>query len=194
MPSKKVKFGIIAVVIVGIVISGFALFPVFLYGGFTVNTAEVNMGVQVSEGSTSLSSTPVSTTSTANSAQWTGTDTGTNVSERSMNVYQYMFSKANDITQVTDHGTNSSAIVNIQITFNLTTPSNRSLIFTFNPHNLKGEGLKNIKVLLGPDQLNRESGTFHLRINIIISINPPDPLHDKTIDLTPVNLSFTIPK
>jgi hypothetical protein len=189
MPSKKVLIGIVAAILIVVVISVVAFFPVILYGGFQVNTAEVDMDLQVSDGTASLSSADIKSST---SSTWNGSISGVKVNERVMNVYEYLLSKADGLAEVSDQGTDVSIFVDIQISFNLTTPSNRSLIFEFNPKNLKGEGLKELKVLLGPDELNSETGTFHLRIIISVFIDLPDPLSDIDINLTPVDLDFTV--
>jgi len=48
---------------------------------------------------------------------------------------------------------------------------------------------------MGPDELNREVGTFYLTITISITVSLPPPLDTSilNLELTPVDLIFEIP-
>jgi len=189
MVSKKVIGGIVAALAV---VSVIAFIPVFMYG-FIVNATEVNLGMNMG-GSTSTSSISVSSIEINQGPSLDPNITNIEAKERVMNAYEYLLSKGGGPAEVSDHSGTAAegADVDIHIIFNLTTPSNKSLVFEFNPQNLNAEGLE-ITLLLGPDELERETGTFHLEITISITVTVPvvGTVVDKT--LTPVNLDFTVP-
>lgn len=192
MPSKKVIGGIIATLAL---ISVVALIPIFMYG-FNVNTTEVNLGMSMT-GSTTSSSISVSSIGISqggSSPSFSPNVTGIEIKEKTINAYEYIFSKANGVAEVSEHSGEAAegASVDIYITFNLTTPSNKSLSFEFNPQDLNSEGLE-VSILLGPDELAGETGTFHLKITISITITVPVVGTVVDMDLEPVNRDFTVP-
>jgi hypothetical protein len=192
MVSKKLIGDILIAVIS---ISLVALIPVFMYG-FTVNVAEVNMSIMTTSSLTS-SSVSIETKDSYDLYDWgSGWDAPPQINEKAISSYEYVFDKLNGITEVSEGNSLGDNFVEIVITFNLTTPSNNSLIFSFEPQGLRGEGVKNIMVLLGPDELNRQTGTFYLRITISIRVVTPPPVDAVLLDiyLTPVELSFEIPQ
>ena len=181
MPSKKVIAGLLGIIVA---ISVVALIPVFMYG-FTVKIAEIETSIGLS--STDGGSGPELQQAT----NLTVTSFNVDVDTKKISPYEYIFSNMERKVRVVEEGSSGLEIVNIFITLDLTTPSNKSLSFSFNPRDLTGEGLKNIIITLGPDSLNGEDGIFHLTITISIIVT----LLDITIvelDLTPVNLSFNI--
>lgn len=192
MASKKLIGGIL-VAIIGI--SLVLLIPVFMYG-FTVNVAEVNMSMMTTSSITSFSVSTETQDSYSFNDWDAGWDAPPQVNEKAISSYEYVFDKIDGIITVSEENSEEEAYVAITITFNLTTPSNRSLYFTFEPLELRGEGLKNVIVLLGPDELERETGTFHLTIVIEIIVTLPPPLNTELInmELTPVELEFEIPQ
>jgi hypothetical protein len=112
----------------------------------------------------------------------------------SVNAYQHLANRLTGITTLTEPSNPAEAFVTIVITFNLTTPSNQSLIFTMNPITGSGVGEKQLRTQLGPEEGIRESGEFHLTITITVSITPPgftDPVVD--LNLGPITRSFTVP-
>lgn len=192
MVSKKVIGGIIAALAV---VSVIAFIPVFMYG-FTVSATEVNLGMSM-DGSTSTSSISVSSIEINQGPSFDPNITNVEARERVMNAYEYLLSKGGGPAEVSaQSGTAAEgADVDISITFNLTTPSNKSLVFEFNPQNLNAEGLE-VSLLLGPDELERETGTFHLEITISITIAIDTPGFSGTVvdkTLNPVDLDFTVP-
>ena len=195
MPSKKLIVGLLGTIIA---VSVVALIPVFMYG-FTVNTAEIEMsiGLSSSDSSISTSSDSLYTSSSIELQQTPIYDLSSlNVvaNEKTLNAYEYFFSKLDGNVDVSEEGNEGIEVVDILITFDLTTPSNNSLSFSFNPQGLQGQGLKNVMVLLGPDELKGEVGTFHLTITISITVTLPPPLSTPilNLELTPVNLTFEI--
>jgi len=194
MPSKKVIAGLLGVVIA---ISVVALIPVFMYG-FSVNVAEIEMSIGLSspDSSSSDSSDSLDTYDSIELQQTSSYDLSNFdvvVNEKAISAYEYIFSKLDGKVDVSEEGNGGTDVVDILITFNLTTPSNNSLLFSFNPQGLKGQGLKKVMVSLGSDELDREAGTFHLTITIRIKVTPPTsdtPILDKV--LTPVDLTFEI--
>ena len=195
MPSKKVIAGLLGVVIA---ISVVALIPVFMYG-FSVNVAEIEMSIGLSspDSSSSYSSDSLYTYDSIDLQQPSSYDLSNFdviANEKAMSAYEYVFSKLDGNVDVSEEENGGTDIVDIQITFNLTTPSNNSLSFSFNPQGLKGQGLKKVLVSLGPDELDREAGTFHLTITISITVTLPPPLSTPilNLELTPVDLTFEI--
>ncbi|MFX0177047.1 MAG: hypothetical protein ACFE85_12555 [Candidatus Hodarchaeota archaeon] len=187
MASKKLIGGLL-LAIIGI--SLVALIPVFMYG-FSVNVAEVNLSVITSSLSTSSFSDE---TQDSYSYNWgAGWDSIPQISEKTVSAYEYFFEKLDGIMDASEVNPIGDAVVNIEITLNLTNPSDNSLYFTFEPKNLKGEGLKNIEIILGPDEFNGESGTFLLTITISIEVILPLGGVVYSDILTPVDLSFEIP-
>ena len=173
------------------VFSVVALIPVFMYG-FTVNVTEIKTTIGLSSSETTSSSTYITTQA---APVYNLSNFNVNAQEKVINAYQYVFSRMAGNLNATQEGSRGTEVVNIQMMFNLTTPSNKSLSFSFNPHDLKGAGLKNLIVLLGPNELNREVGTFYLVIAISIKVTLPAPLNTQILNLqlTPVNLTFDVP-
>ncbi|MHA1460826.1 MAG: hypothetical protein ACTSO8_05030, partial [Promethearchaeota archaeon] len=66
---------------------------------------------------------------------------------RAISAYEYVFSKLDGNVDVVEEGNIGTEIVDILIIFELTTPSNNVLSFSFNPQSLSGQGLKTISVL-----------------------------------------------
>jgi len=186
MTSKKV-----VVVLLGIflAVSVVALIPVFMYG-FSVNVTEIEMSVGLSSsGSLSTSSIETQQTPTYDLASFI-----VEANPKAISAYEYLFSKIDGNVDVVEEGNLGVEIVEILITFELTTPSNNVLLFSFSPQGLSGEGLKTIMVLMGPDELNGEVGTFSLTITISITVSLPPPMNTEilSLDLTPVDLTFEI--
>lgn len=184
MPSRKVIVGLLGIIIA---VSVVALIPVFMYG-FTVNVAEIETSI----GLTSSGDLSTSSIELQQSPSYSLDSFNVVANEKAISAYEYFFSILDGNIETEQVGNIGTAVVDILITFNLTTPSNNSLSFSFNPQGLEGGGLKKIMVLLGPDELNGEVGTFHLTITIYITVTPP-LLAPIVIDLTPVDFSFEIP-
>ncbi|MHA1193894.1 MAG: hypothetical protein ACTSP9_16670 [Promethearchaeota archaeon] len=113
-----------------------------------------------------------------------------------LNAYEYFFSTlGGDEAEVTSSGTEGAALVSIEITFDLTTPSGYSLSFSFSPQDVDAGGVITIIEVLGPDDLQGEVGTFSLTITISIAvylpIDPETPIFEE--ELTPVALDFEVP-
>jgi len=193
MPSKKVIVGLLGIFLA---VSIVALIPVFMYG-FTVNVTEIETTLGLS------SSESLSTSSSIQTQQIPSYDLSNFevvANEKAMSAYEYFFSRLDGNGEVTadgNGGTEGGAVVDILFTFNLTTPSNNSFSFSFNPLGLNdGEDIT-ITYLFGPDEKKGEVGTFHLIITISITVtppvNPPAPAIDPiSIELTPVNMTFEV--
>ena len=98
-----------------------------------------------------------------------------------------------DDVEVTEGESSGSDVVEITITFELTTPNGKTLSFEFSPGEMAGTGEKTMNVLLDPEDLNGEVGTFHISITITILVTPPAsqaPALEKTI--TAVDRTFEI--
>ncbi len=112
----------------------------------------------------------------------------------SLNAYQYLATRLTESTSVSGDFDPAGAVVEITMTFSLTTPSDQILVFTLNPISGQGVGEKHIQVMLGPEAGILESGEFHLSITITVVVTPPgftDPVLN--LDLAPVDLTFDIP-
>lgn len=188
MPSKKVIVGLLGIIIAFSVV---ALIPVFMYG-FTVNVTEIeaNIGLSSSSSPSTSSSITLQQASSYSLSSFT-----VEANPKAISAYEYFFSKLDGNVDVVEEGNVGTEVVDILITFELTTPSNNSLSFSFNPQGLNGEGLKTVLILMGPDELNGEVGTFHLTITISITVSLPPPLDTPilNLELTPVDLTFEIP-
>ena len=186
MPSKKVIIGLIGIFTI---VSVVALIPVFMYG-FSVDVAEIEMsiGLSSSDGLYTSSSIELQQAPTYDLSSYNAV-----ANEKTMNAYEYHFASLGENAEVSEESSGGTEIVEILITFNLTTPSGHSQSFSFNPQGLKGEGLKVITVLLGPNELNGE-GTFHLTITISIIVTLPEPVNTEilSLSLTPVALTIEI--
>jgi hypothetical protein len=190
MVSKK-ALGIILVSVIGI--SLIAMIPVFLYG-FSVNAVEVRMQIMTADTATPSMTMETSGTSYDYDIWDAGFSVPPEAEERVISAYEYFFSKLGGQMTVNEEGSVGDQIVDIIITFDLTTPSNNSLSYTFQPTDLKGEGLKDIIVLLGPDEFNGETGEFSLTITISVVVTLPPPLNTMLeFDLVPVNTTFEVP-
>lgn len=190
MVSKK-ALGIIFASLIGV--SLVALTPVFIYG-FTINAVEVNMQIMTSSGTLS-SSLIESNSETYDYDIWDGSfNVPPEAQEKVISAYEYFFSKWGGQMTVEEEGVTGEQYVSILITFELTTPTNKSLTFSFQPTDLRGEGLIDITILLGPDEFDGETGEFSLTIVISIVVTLPPPLSTTILDLDliPVNLTFVV--
>ena len=189
MPSKKVIAGLLGIIIA---VSVVALIPVFMYG-FSVNVTEIEATLGLSS-----SSTP-STSSSITLQQAPDYDLSSFTVEahsKVLNAYEYFFTTlgGND-ADVSSSEAEDGALVDIYITFNLTTPSNNSFSFSFSPLDVDAGGEVTIIKVLGPEDLQGEVGTFSLTITISIAvylpISPDSPIFEE--ELTPVALVFEVP-
>jgi len=179
MVSKKV-LGIVLASIIGA--SLVALIPVFLYG-FSVNGVEVRMQIMTADGALSSSSVYTSENSYEYDFWDGGYDVPPEAKEKVVSAYEYFFSKLGGLMTVNEEGSIGDQYVDIVITFELITPNNQSLTYTFQPTELRGGGLKDIIILLGPDEFNGETGEFSLTIKISIVVKLPPPLNTIVLDI-----------
>ena len=181
MPSKKV---IVSLIGIFLAVSVVALIPVFMYG-FSVNVTEI-------EASIGLSSSGDLSTSSSLPPSYDLSSFAVEANPRAISAYEYVFSKLDGNVDVVEEGSEGLEVVDILITFELTTPSNNVLSSSFSPQGLSGQGLKTILVLMGPDELNGEVGTFSLTITISITVSLQN-IEILNLELTPVDLTFEIP-
>lgn len=188
MPSKKVIAGLLGIIIA---VSVVALIPVFMYG-FTVNVTEIETSIGLSSSGSPSTSSSI-TLQQASSYDLSSFSVEAN--SKAMGAYEYFFSKLDGNVEVVEEGNGGTEVVDILITFELTTPSNTVLSSSFNPQGLNGQGLKTITMMLGPEDLNGEVGTFYLTITISIIVSLPSPLDTQilNLELNPVDLTFDIP-
>lgn len=187
MVSKKIIFGSVA--LIAIVILLVATLPIFIYGT-AVNVIEVDTSLQISSSPSQSSDIRIS----QESGGFSISNPSVEIREKTMTSYEYMIAQSEGLVSTSEGESSSSALVDITMTFNLITPNGQELSFTFDPQDLQGTGVKHIIVLLGPEELNNEKGTFSLSITISIKITPPvfdAPVVDMTLD--PVNLEFEVP-
>jgi len=183
---NKTKGGIILVVIVAALV----LTPIAIYGT-EVDVAQVNFDLSVDSTPTAVA---LSDLETLQLPIFTAGLSNVQIDVSSMNPYEYALARNTARTQVSSEEDVNGALVEITITFNLTTPSDNSLIFVLTPLSGQGTGDRNIAILLGPEDGISIEGEFHLRITITIVVTPPgfdNPLVDITLD--PVDLTFTVP-
>ncbi len=189
MPSKKVIAVLLGIIIA---VSVVALIPVFMYG-FTVNVTEIEAKLGLS------SSGSPSTSSSITLQQAPSYDLSTFTVEahpKALSAYEYFFSNLGDKFEANDAENGGTAVVDILITFDLTTPSGNSLTFSFNPQDLNADGEMTFTMMLGPEDFKGEVGTFHLTITISIEVFLPYELEIpiNVIELTPVDLTFEVPQ
>jgi len=184
MPSKKV---IVSLIGIFLAVSVVALIPVFMYG-FSVNVTEIETSIGLS------SSGELSTSSSQPTPSYDLSSFNVVANEKVISAYEYFFSRLGGNVETEQEGNGGTEIVDILISFELTTPSNTVLSFSFNPQGLEGGGLKKIMVLLGPGETNGEVGTFYLTITISITVSLPPPVNTEIVnlELTPVDLTFDI--
>lgn len=183
MANKKLAGASIVVVVVGVL----AIAPLMMYGTF-VNASETTLQLQVSS-----SASPSIATSQLGS--FSASIVSVSSKAKVVSSYEYVFAKIGGLASAVDDGGPGvgDSIVSIQFSIQLTTPSNRVLEFTFKPGELRGTGQKNVTVLLGPDELNKESGTFQITISITIKVTAPIIGNVVDLNLTPVSRSFDVP-
>jgi len=182
---NKTKGGIILVVIV----AALALTPIAIYGT-EVDVAQVSFDLSIDSTSTAVALSdleylqlPIFNAGLSN----------VQIDVSSMNPYEYALARNTARTQVSNEEDVSEALVEISITFNLTTPSGNSLIFELTPGSI-GTGDISFVTLLGPEDGISIEGEFHLQITITVVVTPPgfdNPVVDITLD--PVDLTFTVP-
>ena len=183
---NKTKGGIILVFLV----AALALTPIAIYGT-EVDVAQISFDLSVDN--------PLSTASLADldSLQIPSFIAGLSnvqIDVSSMNPYEYALARNTARTQVSSEEDGSGALVEITITFNLTTPSGDSLIFVLTPGSNMEAGDSSIVTLLGPEDGISLEGEFHLRITITVVVTPPG-FDETVVDITldPVDLTFTVP-
>ncbi len=167
-----------------------ALTPLLIYGPM-VTVASVNLGI-------SITTSPLSSKSNDNylvqpPIYGVALDYSM-VDITALNGYQYLATRITGVTSLSGDFDPAGAIVEITMTFDLTTPSGQSFVFTLNPISGQGVGEKHIQVILGPESGISELGEFHLSITITVVVTPPgftDPVLN--LDLAPVDLTFDIP-
>ncbi len=182
---NKTKGGIILVVLV----AALALTPIAIYST-QVDVAQVSFDLSVDSTPTAAA---LSDLESLLLPSFTAGLSNVQIDVSSMNPYEYALARNTARTQVSNEGGVDGALVDITITFNLTTPSNNSLIFVLTPGSM-GTGDTSIVTLLGPEDGISTTGEFHLRITITIVVTPPgfdNPVVDITLD--PVDLTFTVP-
>jgi len=185
---KKKISGIILVVIV----AALALAPIAIYGT-EVDVAQVSFDLSVE------SSLPTASLADLDSLQippvFIAGLSNVSIDVSSMNPYEYALARNTARTQVVgEEDGGNGALVEITITFNLTTPDGESLIFELTPGRSLSTGDSNVAILLGPEDGISTTGEFHLSITITIVVTPPGfdtPVVD--ISLDPVNMTFTVP-
>ena len=167
-----------------------ALTPLLVYGPI-VTVASVNLGLSIT------TSTVSSKSNDYNFVQppifGVALDYA-NVDITALNGYQYLATRLTGATSLSGDHDPAGAIVEITMTFDLTTPGGQNLAFTLNPITGLGDGEKHIQVILGPEAGISEPGEFHLSITITIVVTPPgftDPVLN--LNLAPVDLTFDIP-
>jgi len=183
---NKTKAGIILVVIV----AALALTPIAIYGT-EVDVAQVSFDLSVDS---PLSTASLSDLESLQIPSFTAGLSNVEIDVSSMNPYEYILIRNTARTQVSGEANEGEAIVEITITFNLTTPSNTNVVFVLTPGSDQGTGDRNIVTLLGPEDGITTDGEFHLKITITVRITPPgfdEPVVDIVLD--PVDMTFTIP-
>lgn len=183
---NKTKAGIILVVIV----AALALTPIAIYGT-EVEVAQVSFDLSVDS---PLSTASLSDLESLQIPSFIAGLSNVEIDVSSMNPYEYILTRNTARIQVSGEANEGDAIVEITITFNLTTPSNTNVVFVLTPGSDQGTGDRNIVTLLGPEDGITTEGEFHLKITITVRITPPGfdaPVVDITLD--PVDMTFTIP-
>lgn len=203
MANKKLIAGGIIVVLIIATITVVGLIPLMLYGsGDTLTEVKLGMTTDSSSTSSSLSTSSIQTSQLE--SEFSPNITGEpQISQRSINAYEKLFrelggegrgSVSNQQGGISYDG--YRAEVDIEITFNLTTPSNQSLEFELNPQNLNSQSFDMVLTLDSEDLDGEISGEFQLKITIKISIKviTPEgiPDYNHTWELDPVNKNFTV--
>ena len=183
MANKKLAGVLIVLGVVGFL----ALFPVMMYGT-TVNASETTIQLDVSSsGSGSISLSQPGT--------FSASIVDVSSSPKAISAYEYVAAKMGGLASAQDGGAAGAGenIVSIQISLELKTPSGQVLEFSFNPRELEGTGLKNVTILMGPDELNNETGTFEITITITVRVTAPVVGTVVDLNLSPVTRSFDVP-
>ncbi len=185
MIKKKI---VLSIIIVGVVVV--ALLPLMLYG-VSVSVAKTTIQLQVD----STNPTPGSSISPT-ALGFSGSIGDISFLPENISSYEYVFNKlSGGMAKASDAtGTgNTGATVEIVIALILKTPSGRQLELNFSPNKLSSTGAKEVVVLLGPDELNRESGTFEMTLTITIKVTVPVVGNIVDLSLTPVIRMFQVP-
>ncbi|MHA1195229.1 MAG: hypothetical protein ACTSSM_03930 [Promethearchaeota archaeon] len=185
MASKKLVAGIIiGILSVGILVG---LIPVFMYG-LGVDAISLDLGM-ASSGSPSSSSTDGYSYDIFGGTSFYFNIQATPVK---VNPYEYFFRQMSGVAKVVSEKSSTfSEMVNIVISMNLTTPTNKTLSYSFSLKNLKGIVENNINLLLGPNELEIVNGTYHISIIITVLIYidvPPFNNYNETITVGPIDV------
>ncbi|MFO7795087.1 MAG: hypothetical protein ACQERB_08605 [Promethearchaeati archaeon] len=185
MVSKKTIGGIIAVVAI---ISVIALIPVFMYG-IGVDSIQVSMGMS----STDLYSSSISDSDDSyNLDQSLPTGVTTLQAEQQrIDPYSYFFGKFNGHVSTSGSGV-YSAYIDLKIYLNITTPSSQTIqLGPITLEDLKSAGL-NVNMILGPDEISIEEGTYYISLLIEIEITFNDvPVYGPT-EIGPIQFNVTL--
>ncbi len=199
MISKKIIFG--SVTSVAIIILVVTTLPIFIYG-YTVNVVEIDTSFKISS---SVNSSPLLSfnikISQGSPVKFSVGNPSIQVNKKTMNAYEYIMAKGAGLIDTSEEEQSDGdeveqsggAEVELILTYNLTTPSGQKINLIYDLRELRGIGVKHIKILLGPEQLKNEYGTFSLLTTISIKITPPPfdtPVVERT--LKPVYREFVI--
>lgn len=183
--SKTIWVGAVVVIIAVL-----ALAPIAIYGD-EVDVAQISFDISVDDvGSTAR----LADLQPSQIPSYIVGISNAKVDVISMSPHEYIIARSSGRTQVGGEENGDGAIVDITITFELVTPSNKTLTFVITPGNDQGIGGRDVIILLGPEDGVLEEGEYYLTMTITIKVTPPrftEPVVDMVID--PVDLVFTIP-
>ncbi len=176
---KKIAVAIIA-------IAALALLPIAMYGT-QVEVAKVSFSLSVGN-FLAMSYGP------AQIPSFVAGISNAKVDVETMNPYQYIIARNTARTQTTTENVSGEDMVDITITFELRTPSNKTLTFTIATGSDQGVGTREVITMIGPEDGVSMTGTFYLTITITIKVTLPGDDHPVVnLDLDPVIISFEIP-
>lgn len=191
MVSKKIIFGSVASV--AIIISVVTTLPIFIYG-YTVNVVEIDTSFKISSsGNSSPSLSSNIKISQGSPVKFSVGNPSIQINQKTMNAYEYMMAKGAGLVDTSEEDQSGGAEVEFIITYNLTYEDGTEIPgipipFIHEDRNLRGMGIKHIKVLFALDP-----GNYALNITISIRITPPpfdSPVVDRT--LKPVYREFVV--
>jgi hypothetical protein len=187
MVSKKVLAGILISIFAAVTI--IALIPVFLYG-FNTEALSFDMGL-------GLAGSPLTSSSEDDSYTYNdfGSSTTINIDANVIvvNPYNYFFRQfTGPVKTPPERVSIISQYIDVLIQVNITTPSNQEFNLTFTLDDLKNIGDKDINVLLGPNEIPIEEGTYQCWITVILTVSVPDISYEETFSLGPLYVEVNV--
>jgi len=171
------------IVILGIitVVGLLILLPVFIYGGFTINTVEGTLTLE-------STTTELSKSMTVEAVGPSISSWSIDLQNKTQNAWKYAFSGIGGRNSVNENKSNVDVSLELSITFVI--KKGNEIIKEINVGVLNGERQHEIYFILGPGEGFTVSGEYELLINIKLSLQAPGTDLSLNISLGPIKIYY----